>query len=93
MEDKIGPTLHIIPEKRVYSCWGCKYFKHQMIQSGFNPIYESSCLKMNSQGLVLSDEEVKRNIIPLKIADGKTPPHCPYLKSEERNDKINNLGL
>jgi hypothetical protein len=103
MEDKIGPTLHIIPEQRIYSCWGCKYFKHQMVQSGFHPIYESSCLKMNYEGTVLSDEEVKVNTIPLTIqrahketkilVDAKSPPYCPYLKSEERNDKLNNIGI
>ena len=91
MEDKIGPTLHIIPEQRVYSCWGCKYFRHQMVKSGFHPIYESSCLKMNYEGTVLDDEEVKVNIIPLTIIDGKAPLCCPYLKSEERNNKLNNL--
>lgn len=91
MEDKIGPTLHIIPEQRVYSCWGCKYFRHQMVQSGFHPIYESSCLKMNYEGTVLSDEGVKVNIIPLTIVDGKTPLCCPYLKRVQRDDKLNNL--
>lgn len=91
MEDKIGPTLYIIPEQRIYSCLGCKYFKHQMVKSGFHPIYESSCLKMNYEGTVLSDEEVKVNTIPLTIVDAKSPPYCPYLKSEERNNKLNNL--
>lgn len=91
MEDKIGPTLHIIPEQRVYSCWSCKYFRHQMVQSGFHPIYESSCLKMNYEGTVLDDEETKVNTIPFKITDAKTPSNCPYLKSVQRDDKLSQL--
>jgi len=49
-------------------------------------------MKMNIEGDILSDEEVKRNIIPFTIDEnGKTPPECPYLKMVERNDKLNNI--
>ena len=90
--ENTGPKLIIIPEQRYYNCWGCQYYKYEMMQSGLNPIYRSDCMKMNIEGTVLSDEEVKRNIIPFTIdQNGKTPQECPYLKMAERNDKLNNI--
>lgn len=90
--NKIGPTLHIIPEQRVYSCFGCKYHDFKMIRSGLNPMYDTNCLKMDLEGNILSDDE--KTVIPYILDnDSKTPPICPYLKSEERNDKINDLGV
>jgi len=86
MESKIGPTLQIIPEQRIYSCFGCKYHE-------FN-----NCLKMNINGEVLEDtSRLKRKngiLIPFILENNsETPPQCPYLKTEERNDKISDLGI
>ena len=92
MEDKIGPHLTIIPEQRFYTCFGCKYYRHSMMQSGLNPLYETTCMKMNSQGDVLTDDKVLINIIPFKLGrDSETPPECPFLKEVIRNDNIDKI--
>jgi hypothetical protein len=90
--EKTGPTLVIIPEQRVYNCFGCKYHDFKMIRSGLNPMYDTNCLKMDLYGNILPDGE--KTIIPYILDnDSKTPEQCPFLKSEKRSDKINNLGL
>lgn len=70
----------MIPEQKVWNCFSCKYYSYQMIKSGFNPTYESLCLKL-SDGLNY-----------FTIGD-RTPKECPFLQSEERDNKIEDLGI
>jgi len=95
MEDnkRIGPQLTVIPEQKHYTCWGCKYYKYQMIRSGFNPLINHECKKMNLLGDVLEDNKVEYNVSAYVLDEGKTPNKCPYLKSSKRNDKLNDLGV
>jgi hypothetical protein len=81
MELKEGPHLTVIPEKRYYSCWGCKYYQHQMIQSGMNPIYRESCTLMPDASTQMYST----------IDGGKTPDNCPFLTQQKREDKINDI--
>jgi hypothetical protein len=78
---KEGPRLVVIPEQRYYSCWGCKHYSNQMIESGMNPTYRESCtLMVNASTRMYSD-----------IDGGKTPDNCPFLTSTKREDKINDI--
>ena len=88
--EKIGPSETVIPEQRFYSCFGCKYFNHYMIQSGQYPRYETVCTKMNWDGTVLEDGELcLRNY---QLGDKReTPECCPYLKSTMRDDKLDKI--
>jgi hypothetical protein len=90
---RIGPQITIIPEQKYYSCWGCKYYDYFMLRSGLNPLYIHNCKKMNIEGNELDDDNVKYNTSPYLLDDGKTPPICPYIKIEQRNDKLNDLGV
>ena len=78
---KEGPQLLIIPEQRQYTCWGCKHYSNQMMQSGINPIYTESCTLMGSAITKLYTT----------IDGGKTPDNCPFLISTKREDKINDI--
>ena len=64
---KEGPTLVVIPEQRVWNCFSCKYYSYQMIQSGFNPTYESLCLKLNQQGQPITDGDVLNYFTTLNL--------------------------
>jgi len=90
---RIGPQLTIIPEQKYYSCWGCKYYKHFMFSSGLNPLYTHHCLKMDMLGNELNNGEIECNTSPYLLDDGKTPPICPFIKIENRNDKLKDLGI
>lgn len=85
-----GPKLTIIPEQRYYTCWSCKYYRYDMLQSGLNPVYESTCIKMNTSGTELTDDQIKRNVSPFVIVS-KTPSECPYLKSVKLDDRLKDL--
>jgi hypothetical protein len=94
MESKIGPTLQIIPEQRIYSCFGCKYHEYRILRTGLNPVFDTNCLKMNIYGEVLEDKDISSNVGPFILDNNsKTPSQCPYIKTEERNDKISDLGI
>jgi hypothetical protein len=73
-----GPQLMIIPEKRYYSCWGCKYYNFKMMQSGLHPIYRDSCKLLPEH--IYSD-----------INQSETPDNCPFLTQQKREDKINDI--
>ena len=38
-----GPVKIIIPAREVITCGMCKYYQHQLIRSGRNPIYQDTC--------------------------------------------------
>ena len=92
---KEGPNLQIIPEQRIYTCWGCKWYNHQMVQSGRNPKYETTCLKLDHTGKPIEEDNESINNILLFHFDlsnsDETPQCCPFLKSQIREDKINNI--
>ena len=78
---KEGPRLLVIPEQRYYSCWGCRYYKNQMIKSGMNPTYGESCTLMTDASTRMYST----------IDGGKTPDNCPFLTSTKREDKIKDI--
>ena len=78
MELKEGPHLTVIPEQRYYSCWGCKYHKYQMLQSGINPAYTESCELLPYHKY----SDLNRS---------ETPDNCPFLIQQKRQDKINDI--
>ena len=90
----IGPKEVVIPEQRFYSCAGCKFYDHFMVQSGQRPIYDTVCRKLNSRGEEVKDGElclVNYNLGYDLGYDLRTPLCCPYLKSAKRNDKLDKL--
>lgn len=93
---KEGPTLVVIPEQRVWNCFSCKYYSYKMIHSGFDPKYESLCLKLNQQGQLIADGE-SGTAYPLMLnyftIGDRTPKECPFLQSMERDNKIEDLGI
>ena len=92
MELSEGPQQVVIPEQRYWSCFSCKHYDHRMIHSGMNPQYESVCKKLDMYGKEISREgPFPFFLFPLE--DGKTPQQCPFLKSTERDKKINDLGI
>lgn len=88
--EEIGPSEVVIPEQRLYSCFGCKFYDHNMVRSGQYPVYESVCKKLNSMGVELEDGELCLFKYQLD-RDNKTPDCCPYLKANIRNDKIDKI--
>lgn len=88
--EEIGPKEVVIPEQRFYSCAGCKFYDHFMVQSGQRPIYDTVCRKLNSRGEEVKDGELC--LVNYNLGyDLRTPLCCPYLKSAKRNDKLDKL--
>jgi hypothetical protein len=95
---KEGPTLIEVPAQAAYnykSCMGCKYKNHQLVRSGFNPIYKNNCehpdLPENIKSKSYNYYDGNLDNI---LLNGKTPDWCPYIvkENEENNKKINNYG-
>lgn len=67
-----GPTIISIPAREELRCSGCEYFKHTLVRSGFNPLYNNNC----------NHPEIKQSKWPWEgnlPDDGITPEWCPYL--------------
>lgn len=72
-----GPNL-VKPEP-FFSCMGCKYYSHQMVQSGMNPIYVDNCNHPD----ILNTSEHRSGPFHGNLGFGsRTPDWCPYLKQE-----------
>ena len=89
--EEIGPKQVIIPEQRFYSCWGCKFYSLQMVRSGNHPVYESNCNAMDSTGKEIVEDPNVIHLFRYRLNDDKTPDCCPYLKSKQREDKIDKI--
>lgn len=89
--EEIGPREIVIPEKRLYSCYNCKFYEHYMVSSGQHPVYESVCKKMNIIGDEIEDSKLSTFFFILSSSEEKTPDCCPYLKAIKRNDRIDSL--
>lgn len=79
--DKEGPekriiSERIIPEHVQYSCISCKFYKHQMVQSGRDPIYSRNC---NNSKAPYSDSRTGN------LSELTTPSWCPFLTDEIKN--------
>lgn len=84
MFDNEGPELIKIPPqpaREYYKCQGCKYYKHQLVRSGNNPIYSNNCVNPNIP------EEHKTDKYSVLSGSGnlgkatETPEWCPFLKN------------
>ena len=93
MELNEGPQQVVIPEQRYWSCLACKYYEHRMIKSGINPKYESVCKKLDIYGREMGSDENQFFLFALDDLNSKTPKQCPFLKSTERDQKLNDLGI
>lgn len=43
MKDQEGPYLGLTPARYYKSCSGCKYHKHTLVKSGYDPEYRDDC--------------------------------------------------
>lgn len=91
MELNEGPQQVVIPEQRYWSCFACKHYEYRMVKSGMNPKYESVCQKLDMYGIEMDPDEA--HFFLFVLDDGKTPKQCPFLKSTERDQKLNDLGI
>jgi len=78
--EKEGPEKQIIPERTIpehvyYSCLMCKFYKHQMVQSGEDPIYMRHCTHAEAPKM----DSWKGN-----LHSTETPSWCPFLKDKEQ---------
>ena len=93
---KEGPTIIEVPAQAAYSyksCMGCKYKNHQLVRSGFDPIYRNDCEHPN-----LSKDNKIYNLFSYSgnlddiLLNGKTPEWCPFIvKENKEKNNINNL--
>ena len=44
MKEQEGPYLGLTPARFYKSCSGCKYHKHTLVKSGYDPIYRDDCI-------------------------------------------------
>lgn len=93
MELNEGPQQVVIPEQRYWSCMTCKYYEYRMLKSGMNPEYESVCKKLDMYGKEVDTNSTGYPFFLFVLTDEKTPQQCPFLKSTERDQKINDLGI
>ena len=91
MELNEGPQQVVIPEQRYWSCFACKHYEYKMTNSGMNPKYESVCKKLDMYGKEINSNDAYYFLFVLD--DGKTPQQCPFLKSTDRDQKLNDLGI
>lgn len=80
LPQKEGGTEVTIPEIKVLTCQGCKYFRHRLIQSGMNPTYGNFCNHADAPDKL----SMYGNIPDMKVHFYiKTPEWCPYLKEHD----------
>jgi hypothetical protein len=93
MELNEGPQQVVIPEQRYWSCFACKHYEYRMTSSGMNPQYESICKKLDMYGREVTPNDTGYPFFLFVLDDGKTPQQCPFLKSTDREQKLNELGI
>jgi hypothetical protein len=89
MNTNEGYTIYVIPEQRIKSCSGCKYYEHQLVVSGRNPIYSNNCRhpeRLNKPEFVRSGGFPAGN-----LDSDNTPSWCPtgeriLFSKKEMND-------
>lgn len=87
--EKIGPTLTIIPEQRIWTCFGCQYYNHFMERSGPDPKFRQECNALGFDGRPI--EESSSKYFKYHLTDDKTPDCCPFLQAAKRDNKIDLL--
>lgn len=79
-----GPKEIVIPEQRFMSCYGCNFFKQQLVVSGRNPEYCANCHHPEFKG-------AKANNFHGNLTRGKDDhiiaPRglCPFIKVERNS--------
>ena len=71
---QVGSKKITIPEQTFETCYGCCYYKHYMVKSGFNPIYANSCQHKESPLSSFDMGNLKENERGLVV----TPNWCPF---------------
>jgi hypothetical protein len=71
-----GPTIRRIPEQVYNTCTGCKWYKHQLVRSGRDPVYIDSCHHpvWTERRYNMFQEESMR-----LIEGSETPVWCPVV--------------
>ena len=83
MELNEGPQQVVIPEQRYWSCFACKHYQYRMDLL--------VCQKLDMYGREMDPDGA--HFFLFVLDDGKTPKQCPFLKSTERDQKLNDLGI
>jgi hypothetical protein len=68
-----GPLNKTIPEQKYLSCSYCTHYSHQMMKSGFNPIFAHIC---NHPDL---DAIHRFTGFRGNLNEDRTPDWCPFL--------------
>jgi hypothetical protein len=83
-DEQIGPAIYVIPRQEIMSCVGCKYYKRQMLKSGFKPIYAEICSHEKSPAW--SPMGMSGNLRAYNHVI-ETPDWCPILLEKPLNIK------
>jgi len=76
MTDIIGPTIKVIPAHSYLSCFGCKFFWREMIKSGKDPLYQSTCSHPRLDEMISFDGNLPNG--------DHTPNWCPAKKDGDK---------
>lgn len=74
MKEQAGPRTITIPEQHYRTCQYCKYYKHTMMKSGSDPIYNNSCMHPSIKQPMFS---VHGNLHKNSAGVIETPEWCP----------------
>lgn len=88
--DSLNEGPEHVPEQKVTikaytTCFGCKYYDHQMVKSGMHPIYSHICSHPEAEykgGPFTGNlQESYDHIV-------HTPDWCPFLKHKSNENEI-----